>query len=99
MARKHLVTRTVKALNCDVLVCDLSTKEVKNIPVILPRVYPTDKDTIKAIEKSLPDGIKFLAITSSEVKETLYGMDETDFIKAAHVLPPRSANDNTTDAD
>lgn len=95
MARKHLVTRTVKALHCVVLVCNLATHEVSNIELVLPRAYNNEKDTVKAIEKSLPDGYKYLTLTSSEVKETLYGMDETDFIQHANVMPPRTSSGDT----
>lgn len=95
MARKHLVTRTVKALHCVVLVCDLATREVSDIELVLPRAYNNEKDTVKAIEKSLPDGYKYLNLISSEVKETLYGMDEADFIQHANVMPPRSSNADT----
>lgn len=95
MARKHLVTRTVKALHCVVLVCNLETHEVSNIDLVLPRAYNNEKDTVKAIEKSLPSSYKFLAITSADVEETLYGMDEVDFIKHATVMPLRASGAKT----
>lgn len=89
MARKHIVSRTVKANVLDVLVCNLETKEVETITVTIPRVYPTEKETVKALEKFIPDGKKFIAITDSQVQETLYAMDEDEFIKAARILPLR----------
>ena len=98
MARKHFVTRTVKAQVLDVLVCDLSTHDVRNETIVLPRTLPTEKETIKAAEKMLPENIKLLTIVSSTTRETLYGMPEEDFILNAKVLPPRTANaDENTD--
>lgn len=92
MARKHYVTRTVKAQVLDCLICDLNTHEVRNETVVIPRALPTEKETQKAAEKMLPENIKLLTIVSSTVKETLYGMPEEEFILNAKVLPPRTAN-------
>lgn len=94
MARRHVVSRTVKANVLEVLVCNLETKEVETITVTLPRVYPTEKETVKALQSFIPDGKKFIAITVSEVKETLYAMDEDEFIKAARILPLRGTKDS-----
>lgn len=89
MARKHIVSRTVKANFLEALVYNLETKEVETISVTIPRVYPTEKETVKAVEKFIPEGKKLIAIASSRVEETLYAMDEDEFIKAAHILPLR----------
>ena len=49
---------------------------------------------MKMIEKIL-DGepIKAVSISGYEVKETLYGMTEAEFIKYATVLPPRDSKE------
>ena len=41
-----------------------------------------DSDTEKAVH-----------VVHAEVKETLYGMKETDFISMAEILPPRANKD------
>ena len=92
MARRAMVTRTVKGVTVTALVCRLSTKEVFETQFTLPRVPKDGKELDKMLNKANLDAdIKVLAAVSTKETETLYGMDEAVFIANAEVLPPRSA--------
>ena len=93
MARERMVTRTVTAVEYDVMTVDMVSKSVSMDKVTIPSGDTmTDKAREKAIKASLPEDHTFVQITGQTVKETLYGMTEQDFIKYAKVLPPRTAS-------
>lgn len=93
MARVPMVTRTIPTTVVNVFCVNTEDRSTFEQSITLPRTYKDEVKMMKAVEKVL-DGepIKAVSITGYEVQETLYGMTEADFIKAATVLPPRSAN-------
>lgn len=93
MARVPMVTRTIPTTVVNVFCVNTEDRSTFEQSITLPRTYKDEIKMMKAVEKVL-DGepIKAVSITGYEVQETLYGMTEADFIKAATVLPPRSAN-------
>lgn len=93
MARVPMVTRTIPTTVVNVFCANTEDRSTFEQSITLPRTYKDEIKMMKAVEKVL-DGepIKAVSITGYEVQETLYGMTEADFIKAATVLPPRSAN-------
>ena len=93
MARVPMVTRTIPTTVVNVFCVNTEDRSTFEQSITLPRTYKDEINMMKAVEKVL-DGepIKAVSITGYEVQETLYGMTEADFIKAATVLPPRSAN-------
>ena len=95
MARERMVTRTLELSVCEVMCMDTSTAEVtiENYEI---GGGLTDKNALlKAVKKLYEtDTFKCVAISNVTQKEILYGMPESDFIKLAKVLPPRSGKDN-----
>lgn len=93
MARVPMVTRTIPTTVVNVFCVNTEDRSTFEQSITLPRTYKDEVKMMKAVEKVL-DGepIKAVSITGYEVKETLYGMTEADFIKVASVLPPRNAN-------
>lgn len=90
MARKRMVTRTIKTLEVEVLCLDISTQETVNKSLILSGTYKDNKSLMKAVSNILnSETLKAVHVTDSTEKETLYGMDENDFITYASELPPR----------
>ena len=93
MARERMITRTVTAVEYEVMTVDMNSKSVSMDKVTIPSGDTmTDKARDKAIKASLPEGHTFVQVTGQSITETLYGMSEQDFIKYAKVLPPRSAS-------
>lgn len=93
MARERMVTRTVTAVEYEVMSVDVNSKTISMDKIVIPSGDTmTDKAREKAIKANLPEGHTFVQITGQSIKETLYGMTETDFIKYAKVLPPRTAS-------
>jgi len=92
MARVPQVTRTIPTTVVTFLGVNTEDRTTFEQSITLPRTYKDEQKMMKALEKVL-DGepVKAVSIISSEVKETLYGMTEVDFIKYAKVLPPRDA--------
>lgn len=100
MARVPQVTRTIPTTIATIFCVNLEDKSTFEQTITLPRTYKDDKSLMKAIEKALEgEPIKAVSVTGSEIKETLYGMLESDFIKYATVLPPRGTKAEDADSE
>ena len=89
--RERMITRTVITVNYGVMVVDSVSKTVDNITVSIPSGdVMTEKNRDKAIKASIPDGKLFVQVVSQNTTEVLYGMPESEFIRLARVLPPRT---------
>lgn len=96
MARKPMVTRTIKSTKAIVLCMDVVAEEPCNITVLLPRTYKDDKDLMKAVKAEVDSvEIKAVHVVSTEIETNLYGMSEADFIKNAVILPAKNTNTET----
>lgn len=96
MARIPMVTRTIQTTTATVLCLNIKEGEPFNMEVVLPRTYKDEKSMMKVVEKAVnTDEVKAVHIVHTEVKETLYGMSEQEFIAAAHVLPDRKVSSET----
>jgi len=88
MARTRVVTRTIEVTKVDALVCDITNindikNEVHQFDLVSVQTTETEK-LLKICKKTCEtDTIKVVSIISSEVKEEIYGMLETDFLKYA----------------
>lgn len=90
MARVKKVTRTISSTKVIVMCVDTETAKVDNYEVTIAGVYSDDKKLMKAVTKEVETAtLKPVSVVSTEVIETLYGMDEQKFIEMAEVLPPR----------
>lgn len=90
--RKPMVTRTIQTTEVNVLCIDLIKSEPFNKEITLPRTYKDEKSMLKKASEMIDsDTVKAVHIVYSDVKETLYGMTEEEFIATAKVLPPRMA--------
>lgn len=90
MARVPMVTRTFETTVVNLLCVNTEDRSTFEQSITLPRTYKDDAKMMKAVEKVLEgEPIKAVSILGSEVKETLYGMTEAEFIQHANVLPPR----------
>ena len=100
MARKVMVTRTIKSTLVHVLCLDISTAEPFNEDFTLPGAMVDsegklkEKAALKIIAEMCSNStVKPVAVLDYEVVEKLYGMDEATFIANSVVLPPRTANE------
>lgn len=91
MARKPMVTRTIVTTEVNVLCLNLETAEPFNMDVTLMRTYKDDVKLMKKVSEIVnTDTVKAVHVVHKNEMENLYGMSEEDFVKYAHVLPPRS---------
>ena len=94
MARKPMITRTIKTTVATVLGMDITTAEPENRTVTLARTYPTmDKLLAAAKEAAETDTFKVVHIVHSEIKEQLYGMPEQMFLELATPIERTAAAD------
>lgn len=94
MARERMVTRTVMIVEVEVMTVNTLTAEVKNLIVEIPGGITEEKSILKAVKKSHETShLKCVAVVRSSIKEQLYGMPESEFIRLAKILPPRSKKD------
>lgn len=94
MARERMVTRTVILNVAEVMTVNTTTAEVRTLTVEIGGGLSTDKEILKAVKKyHETDELKVVKLLGVSNKETLYGMPESEFIRLAKVLPPRTAKD------
>lgn len=100
MARARKVTRTISATKVVVMCVNTETAVVENYEVTIAGVYTDDKKLMKAVTKEVETAVlKPVTVVSTEVIETLYGMDEQKFIEMAEVLPPRDKKEDTDEVE
>lgn len=91
MARARTVSRTICSTKVIVMCVDIETAKVDKYEVTIAGTYTDDKKLMKAVTKVVEtETLKPVSVVSTEVFETLYGMDEQKFIEMAEVLPPRN---------
>lgn len=100
MARARKVTRTISTTKVVVMCVNTETAVVENYEVTIAGVYTDDKKLMKAVTKEVDTAVlKPVIVVSTEVIETLYGMDEQKFIEMAEVLPPRDKKEDTDEVE
>lgn len=100
MARTRKVTRTISSTKVIVMCVDTQTAVVDNHEVTIAGVYSDEKKLMKAVSNVVEtETIKPVSIISTEIIETLYGMDEQKFIEMAEVLPPRDKKENADEVE
>lgn len=87
MARKPMVTRTIKVTQACVLCLDIEQGEPCTKEVTLPRTYKNDEAILKAAKAAVDtDTLKAVSISKSWVEEKLLGMPEDFFIATPWTL-------------
>lgn len=88
MARKRMVTRTITFTIAKASVYDIKSDEIKAVDYKLSGELSAD-GALKAITKEHTE-VRPLKVTAVEVREELYGMEETKFLELADILPSRT---------
>lgn len=95
MAKTPMITRTIQTTEVNVLCMDIKQGEPFNTTVTLPRTYKDNAAMLKAAAAVIDNEYtKAVHIVAYDVKETLYGMKETDFIANADILPARAVKEH-----
>lgn len=96
MARQPQVTRTITTTKAVLMAANISTGELVDVEMILPREYKDSEAILKMANKiSDNPNMKYVYVKFTEVVETLYGMSESDFLRYAKPLPPRTKGEDT----
>ena len=91
MARMRMVTRTVNENTYTCMCVDTVSAEIANKDFVVGVEFETEDTALKHFQKLYnKDTFKVVAVVAHSVKEILYGMPESEFIRLAKVLPPRS---------
>ena len=88
MARKRMVTRTIKFTKAKATVYDIASNEIKTVEYKLSGELSSDV-ALKVITKEHAE-VRPLKVTEVTVQEELYGMSEEKFIELAGILPART---------
>ena len=84
MARKRVVSRTIKATKATVLCINCETAEPFNDSVLLSGVFENDKAMLKAAQKLIEtDDVKVVKVVDSSVLLKQYKMAEEKFMELA----------------
>ena len=92
MARIPMITRTVVTTVAKIFCVNTTTEETEIKVVELPRTYTDDKKLLNTAKEVLDPELIPVKVILTEIKETLYGMTEQNFIELAEKLPPRTKN-------
>lgn len=90
MARERMITRTIKSTEAECMMVDVTNASVFNAKYELVGEF-TKEEFLEAMRKADSEELKIVSVISTATKETLYGMPEEEFMKAATILPPRFA--------
>lgn len=88
MARKRMVTRTITSTKATATVYVIEKDEIQTIEYKLSGELLAE-DALKVIAKEHQE-VRPLKVTSVEVQEELYGMEESKFLELAEILPARA---------
>lgn len=88
MARKKMVTRTITSTRATATVYNIVFDEIQTIEYKLSGELSAD-DALKAIAKEHAE-VRPIKVTSVDVHEELYGMEESKFLELAEILPVRA---------
>lgn len=100
MARARKVTRTISSTKVIVMCVDTETAKVNNYEVEIAGVYSDEKKLMKAVTNVVEtETLKPVSVLSTEVIDTLYGMDEQKFMEMSEVLPPRDKKEDTDEVE
>lgn len=98
MARTRFVTRTIQSTKVTLMVANTETATIEDYELELAGTFKDEKAIMEAVEKAITDeSIKPVAVESTEVKETLYRMDEQKFIANAEIAPLRTKKDSESE--
>lgn len=100
MARKRMVTRTIKTAEVEALCMDIVKAEPCKVSVTVSATFKDTADLLKQVSKVVDkeNEIKAVSILSVNIKETLYGMDEQKFIEGAEIIPNRGEDSEVEEA-
>lgn len=91
MARKPMVTRTIKTTKAKVMCLDTLNEELVEREVLVTRTFKDNEKLLKVVKDIInEDNIKPVHIANTEEIEKLYGMTEQEFLEKAQELPPRT---------
>lgn len=90
MARKPMITRTMKTTNVVVLCVNVEDRSTFEQTITLPGVYKDEKKLTKKVEFVFADSpVKPIQVISTEVTSKLLGMSEETFIQYAEEMDNR----------
>ena len=90
MRKERMITRTITQTTVQFMCIDVKTAEVSILDTKIGGIY-TNTELLKMLKKMYEtDTFKVVHIESQVTGEILLGMTESDFIKYATVLPPRT---------
>lgn len=97
--RKRMVTRTVTTTEVELLCLNIITAEPFNETAVIPGTYTSNEKILKVLRPVLDTKeTKIVSVLRAEIKHTLYGMSESDFIKLAKVMPLRKKSDEPSNS-
>ena len=90
MAKERMVTRTLTITTVEVMTVDVTTATTgKSVyDIVGDHTFDTALTAVKEIYET--ETTKIVTITDLVLNDYLFGIPESDFIKMAKILPPRT---------
>ena len=90
MAREKMVTRTLTITTLEVMTVDITTATTgtARFDIVGDHTFDTALKAVKELYET--EITKIVTITDLVLNDYLYGMPESEFIKMAKILPPRT---------
>ena len=88
--KERMITRTVSATIANVSGINIKEGKMITEEITMTGIFKNDSELLKAIKEAYDGETVYAVINATEIKETLYGMPESVFMKYANELPPRN---------
>ena len=90
MAKERMITRTLTITTLEVMTVDITTATTgtARFDVVGDHTFDTALKAVKELYET--ETTKIVTITDLVLNDYLFGMPESDFIKTAKILPPRT---------
>ena len=90
MAKERMVTRTLTITTVEVMTVDITTATTgtDRFDIVGDNTFDTALTAVKELYET--DTTKIVTITELVLNDYLFGMPESDFIKMAKIMPPRT---------
>ena len=87
MARKRMVTRTIKSTVATIKAVDVDKEEMLTLQFTLPQTYKDDEAVLKKAKQLCNNSnIKLVKVMNTEVAEHQYGISEDQFIATGEIM-------------
>ena len=93
MKKERMITRTIKSTEITIMAVNTTNASVFDKVITVVGEYDMS-NALEVARENDTETEKAVMVKACTVNETLYGVPESEFLKIAKVLPPRTNNED-----